>query len=338
MKRFRGVRMKVTVKDIARELGVSVGSVSTALNNKEGISENLKKIIKEKADEMGYFPNLSARSLVSNTTNKIALFILSRNLKGNNNNDFLLTSILEQARKNKKTLLLYSGDLEDSDKSYYIRLCKEENVLGAIFLGLRLDDPSIEEIKSSHGFPIVIFDTYLGGESNTVKTSNEIGINRGLDYLYNLGHRRIALITGHGKAQVSKERFDEAKRFLEEKNIFDENLIYQGDFKLETGFEIGKQILKTEKMPTAIFAFNDLMAIGVKKCLEENGLKVPEDISIIGFDNIPLSDVLEMTTIAHNLDKISEEIMNAIIENKRNKKIVVNPELVIRCSCKKINS
>lgn len=330
--------MKVTVKDIARELGVSVGSVSNALNNKEGISEALKHKIKKKADEMGYFPNLSARSLVSNTTNKIAVFILSRSLKGKSgNNDFLLTGILEEARKNKKTLLLYSGDIEDSDKNYYIRLCKEENVMGAIFLGLRLDDPSIDEIKEFQGFPIVIFDTYLGGVVNTVKTSNEIGIIKGLNYLYNLGHRRIALITGHSKAQVSKERFDEAKRFLKERNIFNEHLVYQGDFKLETGYEIAKKILKEEKMPTAIFAFNDLMAIGIKKCLEENGLKIPEDISIMGFDNISLSDILELTTVAHNLEKISEEILNTILHNKRSQKIIVDPELVIRRSCKKIN-
>lgn len=325
--------MKVTIKDVAKALGVSVGSVSTALNDKSGISETLKKTIKAKADEMGYYPNQAARNLVQMKTNKIAIFLLSRDLRDKNENtDFLLNSLLDEARKQNKNLLVYSGDINDSINNGYIRFCKEENVIGAIFLGLRLDDPSIESIKNEINIPVVIFDTYIGGSSNTVKTDNELGVQKALNYLYNIGHRKIALVTGHNKAQVSIERFNEAKLFLESKGIFDNELVFSGDFKLKTGYEIGKQILGKKELPTAIFAFNDLMAIGLKKLFQEKKVKIPEDISIIGFDNSYLSEILELTTIAHDIEEISKKIILTILKNKRSQNIIVEPELIIRKS------
>lgn len=325
--------MKVTIKDVAKALGVSVGSVSTALNDKRGISESLKSTIKEKALEMGYYPNQAARNLVQMKTNKIAIFLLSRDLRDKNENtDFLLNSLLDEARKQNKNLLVYSGDINDSINNGYIRFCKEENVIGAIFLGLRLDDPSIESIQNEASIPVVIFDTCIGGYSNTVKTNNELGVQKALNYLYNVGHRKIALVTGHDKAQVSIERFNEAKLFLESKGIFDNELVFAGDFKLKTGYEIGKQILSKKELPTAIFAFNDLMAIGLEKLFQEKKVKIPEDISIIGFDNSYLSEILELTTIAHDIEEISKKIISTILKNKRSQNIIVEPELIIRKS------
>lgn len=325
--------MKVTIKDVAKALGVSVGSVSTALNDKSGISESLKSTIKEKALEMGYYPNQAARNLVQMKTNKIAIFLLSRDLRDKNENtDFLLNSLLDEARKQNKNLLVYSGDINDSINNGYIRFCKEENVIGAIFLGLRLDDPSIESIQNEASIPVVIFDTCIGGYSNTVKTNNELGVQKALNYLYNVGHRKIALVTGYDKAQVSIERFNEAKLFLESKGIFDNELVFAGDFKLKTGYEIGKQILSKKELPTAIFAFNDLMAIGLEKLFQEKKVKIPEDISIIGFDNSYLSEILELTTIAHDIEEISKKIISTILKNKRSQNIIVEPELIIRKS------
>lgn len=329
---------KITVKDIAKELNVSLGAVSTALNDKPGISQELKEKIRKKADELGYYPNQAARSLVNKKTNKIALFLLSRDLIDKKvNEDFLLNSLLDEVRKNNKHLIVYSGDLSDSENNTYIRLCREENVIGAIFLGIRLDDPSIEEIKKNNEIPIVIFDTSIGGYINTIKTNNQYGARVALDYLYELGHRNIGIITGHNKAQVSIERLEESVKFLKEKSIFHEKMIFTGDFKLKTGYEIGIRIIESGNIPTAIFAFNDLMAIGLIRALNEKGLKVPEDVSIIGFDDTSLSSVLEITTIAHDTDLISKDIIQAILEDKRGKEIVVNPRLIERKSCAKFN-
>lgn len=331
--------MRVTVKDIARELKVSVGSVSTALNNKKGISDKLKEKIKKKAKEMNYIPNVTARNLVKQETKNIAVFIFTRSKE--NKDAFNLPifgNLLEAANKRGYNLLIYGGDNNFSDKESYIKFCLEESVVGAIIFGMKLEDPNIKSLKEQYNIPIVLFDVDIDGYTNVVKTDNEFGVKIALNYLYKLGHRKIAILKGHSKAQVTHEREKSVEIFLKSKGIYNKNLIVSGDFSKRSGYEAVKKLFLKKNDFTAIFCFSDLMAVGVLEFFREKEIVVPNKISILGFDNISLCEYLDppLTSVAPDTKGIVEEIVR-IIEGKETKKqIKIKPGLEIRKSCIKI--
>ncbi|MGL5983430.1 MAG: LacI family DNA-binding transcriptional regulator, partial [Cetobacterium sp.] len=155
--------MRITIKDIAKELNISTAAVSKALNDLPGVSQSLRGTVKETAKEMGYRPNLIAKNLVQRSTNKIALFILSRS-----EDDFrfsfldneIFRYLIQESQKIDYNILVFSVDDNDKKKNY-IDLCLSENVAGAIILGIKLDDPQTEELRKNKDFPIVVFDTKI---------------------------------------------------------------------------------------------------------------------------------------------------------------------------------
>lgn len=328
--------MRVTIKDIAKKLGVSTAAVSKALNDVVGISDELRKKIKLTAKEMGYTPNIVAKNLVQKKTNKVAFFILSRNLESSRfalNEMEIFRYIINESHKLDYNILVFTTEYDDDNrKNSYIDLCISENVAGSIIMGLKIDDPQISRLRENSSFPTVIFDTSIGGNVNAVKTDNAIGVKKVADYLKEMNHSHVGVITGHFKAQVTLERL----------YSFTENMLgrdletYEGDFTKNSGY-LGAEILY-KKGVTAIFAFSDLMALGAMDYFKENGIKVPEDISIIGFDDMPLSEISTpaLTTVGHNKEKIAKEMFEIIINNKLGQEIKVEPKLIIRDSVKKL--
>ncbi|MCF8002491.1 MAG: substrate-binding domain-containing protein, partial [Halanaerobiales bacterium] len=212
---------------------------------------------------------------------------------------------------------------------------------GAVFTGLRLDDPHIEEIKNSE-IPISIIDTFLGGENvGCITTDNKDGVYQALDYLWDLGHRKIAMVNGHEEAQISQIRFKHFQNYLENKNNFNSDLVCTGDFTMDSGYRCAQEIINLDKnmRPTAIFAASDLMAIGIIKALKDADIKVPEEISVIGFDNIFTGEYIRpsLTTVSQNAIDMGEKAVEWILdESLRDKnKIYLKPELIKRQSCQK---
>lgn len=338
--------MTVTIKDIARKLGVSATAVSKALNDRDDISDKLKKEVQKAVEELDYSTNTIAQRLVKRKSNTIGTFILSREDAFNNEYNFgplFISGILDEANNNGYDILLFSTNSDLLNKKSYIKLCKERQVEGAIFTGLRLDDPHLEEIQNA-SFPISIIDTYLTGENVTyVSTDNEKGIEMALDYLWKLGHRRIAIVNGHQYAQVSQIRLKKYKNYMRKKGFFDSDLIFTGDFSINSGYKCGLEITETKKLPTAIFVISDVMAFGVMKALKEKNYRLPEDISIIGFDNVTMSNFVtpRLTTIGQNSFKMGCEAVKLILDKLENKKVnprILEPQLIIRDSCTKIKS
>ena len=242
--------MRVTIKDIARVLNVSIGSVSMALNNKKGISDKLKEKIQNKAKEMNYIPNVVARNLVRQETKNIAVFIFTRSKENENKERFTLPifgNLLEAANKRGYNLLVYGRDNDFSDKESYIKFCLEESVAGAVIFGMKLEDPNIKSLKEQYNIPIVLFDVDIDGNTNVVKTDNDFGVKKALGYLYKLGHRKIAILKGHHKAQVTHEREKAVENFLKSKEIYNKDLIILGDFSKKSGYEAGKKLFFKKK-------------------------------------------------------------------------------------------
>ncbi|MDI3547435.1 MAG: hypothetical protein PWR10_1087 [Halanaerobiales bacterium] len=333
--------MGVTIKDIAKRLGVSATAVSKALNDRDDVSNELKVKVRKIAEEMDYSPNSLAKRLVTNKSNTIGVFMFSRQ-KNSGHDPFgfqFLSGIMEEANRNGYDIVLFSTDSDLLAEKSYIKLCKERKVEGAIFTGLRLDDPHLEEIKESP-FPISIIDTEVKGNNvSFISTDNRKGVRLALNYLWKLGHRRIAIINGHKKAMVSHLRYNAYKEFLEEKGQFREELVFTGDFTERSGYLCGGKILELKDRPSAVFVASDLMALGVIKKFKEEGLKLPEEMSIVGFDNIFPGEFNEpaLTTIGQNAFEMGVEAVNWVLKRingeKGNKKILLEPELIIRDSC-----
>jgi len=337
--------MSSNIKDIAKKLGISATAVSKALNNRKDISEKLKRKVRETARKLDYTPNSIAKRLVTNKSNTIGVFIFSRQ-ESTFSKDLglqFLGGILEEANTSDYDIVLFSTDSDLLNEKSYIELCKERRAEGAIFTGLRLDDPHIKKIKNST-FPISIIDTYIEGENvNFVSTDNKLGVRLALDYLCGLGHRRIAMINGHSNAQVSRERLNAYQNYLEKKEVYDERLVFTGDFTEDSGYQCAKKIMKLKKLPTAIFIASDLMALGAMRAFKKNGFNLPEDMSIIGFDNISTGEYTEprLTTIgqdAFGMGKWSVRlILNKLKKEKLQKSYLLKPKLMIRDSCSTVN-
>ncbi|MGL4450483.1 LacI family transcriptional regulator (plasmid) [Cetobacterium somerae] len=326
--------MRVTIKDIAKELNISTAAVSKALNNLSGVSEELRERVKIAAKGMGYTPNLIAKNLVQNRTNKIALFILSRKIEDirfSFLDNEIFRYLINESHKIDYNILVFSVEDTDEQKNY-IDLCRSENVTGAIILGIKLDDPQIKDLKENKEFPVVVFDTNIGGDVNSVKTDNELGVKKVTDYLKEMNHEKVGVITGHFKAQVSIERLYTFTNQMIGKEIE----IYEGDFSKESGYKGAKVLYK--KGVTALFAFSDLMALGALEYFNENNIKVPDEISLIGFDDIPVGEILKpgLTTIAHSKKEIAKKMLRMIIENEYGKNIKIEPKLIKRDSVKKL--
>ncbi|MHA5067618.1 LacI family DNA-binding transcriptional regulator [Cetobacterium sp.] len=326
--------MRVTIKDIAKELNISTAAVSKALNNLSGVSEELRERVKIVAKGMGYTPNLIAKNLVQNRTNKIALFILSRKIEDirfSFLDNEIFRYLINESHKIDYNILVFSVEDTDEQKNY-IDLCRSENVTGAIILGIKLDDPQIKDLKENKEFPVVVFDTNIGGDVNSVKTDNELGVKKVTDYLKEMNHEKVGVITGHFKAQVSIERLYTFTNQMIGKEIE----IYEGDFSKESGYKGAKVLYK--KGVTALFAFSDLMALGALEYFNENNIKVPDEISLIGFDDIPVGEILKpgLTTIAHSKKEIAKKMLRMIIENEYGKNIKIEPKLIKRDSVKKL--
>ncbi len=338
--------MSSNIKDIAKKLGVSPAAVSKALNDKKDISEKLKRKVRETARELDYIPNSIAKRLVTNKSNTIGVFMFSRKestFKEGLGLQFL-GGIIEEANKNGYDIVLFTSDSDLLNKKSYLELCKERKVEGAVFIGLRLDDPHIEGIKS-YPFPTSIIDTYIEGRNiNFVSTDNKLGVCEALDYLWRLGHRKIAMINGHRYAQVSWKRLNAYRDYLREKEVYEERLVFTGDFTENSGYQCAEEIMKLEKLPTAIFVASDLMALGFMKAFKKNGFKLPEDMSIIGFDNINTGEYTEprLTTIGQDAISMGEIavrlILNEIKGIRLKKRCLLKPKLIIRDSCCAINN
>ncbi|TVY03245.1 LacI family DNA-binding transcriptional regulator [Cohnella terricola] len=336
----------VTIKDIAKKAGVSVTTVSRALNGYDDVNEETRKKIKQVAEELSYSPNVVARSLVSKKTRTIGLIISDINRAGAKDafSYEVLCGINDRAGDLNYDLLLFSTNPSKQVEKSYASLCKERNVEGAILSGLRLDDPYLHEVIEQNSFPCVLIDIPQT-EANVgyVTSDSKIGAAMAVKHLLDGGHRNIAMINGHNQAFVSQERFEGYKEALEQADLSaDPNLVYDGGFSEDGGAEAMYQILIRNPGVTAVFCASDLMALGAMRTLEKMGLKVPEDMSVIGFDDITISSYCspKLTTIRQDKYELGYQAAQLLIDmledRTDNRKIMLSNQLIVRESTRRL--
>ena len=332
-----------TITDVARRAGVSVGTVSHVINNTVPVKRETRDRVLGAIRELDYHPNLVARSLQSRKTNTISLVLpaTERNLGEHSYLSELLAGITDESRHHSFDLLLSTSCAEDEELSIYRRMVRGKRVDGCIITCTKENDERIAYFLEEN-MPFVAF-----GRSNEewgfpyVDVDGKAGVQQGVRYLIDLGHRRIGFMGLPLELMCSRHRLKGYRAALEEEGlIFDPGLVTEGKASQPGGYQAMKRLLEVELQPTAIMTSSDLMALGAMKAASEKGLSVGGDISIVGFDDIQLAANYHppLTTIRQPTYKIGVTLCHMLIQLIRGeelieRQIILQPELVVRESC-----
>ncbi len=337
------MRKKITIKDIARRANVSHTTVSRALNNKSRIKDETKERILAIARELNYRPNFIARSLVMRKTKTLGLVITTM---ANPFYTELSQGIEMTARELGYNIILCSTNYNLSTEKQYVEMLRSKGVDGIIFSSAHMNDPNIEEL-AEEGFPMVLVNrrTYhplVKEKVDYVGVDNLLGGFLAVEHLIRLGHERIGVIGGSSESSVGFERLEGGKKALLTYGMrgLDEYFL-EGDFLKGSGYRGGKKFLEMREPPTAIFATNDYMALGVYQAFIEGGRRVPEDVALIGFNDIEFTGLkgIELTTIGQKKYEMGAIAVKLLVERieggekESSQEIILKPELIIRKTC-----
>ncbi len=341
----RSTEKNLTINDIAREAGVSKATVSRVLNNPEKVAETTRKKVLSVIQERHYRPNPLARALTIQRTGIIGVIV------SDITNPFyavMVRNIEEVCRMHQHYIFLCNTDGRKEEEEFYIRSLLEKKVDGMILAATQMDSQGLELLKNTH-LPF-IFVSRLPKERECcdyVMADNILGGYMATQYLLSLGHRKIAYFAGRWETSSNLDRFEGYKKALLEQGVpFEENYVYCGEFTMEGGYREGiKMLTGSADRPTAVFCANDNMAIGLLEACRERKVKVPDEISIIGFDDIPLSSFrsIQLTTISQSIAEMGALSGKIIIDKildpgKRNLRhqVVFPPKLIIRKTCTRV--
>ncbi len=340
---MEGVEALATIYDIAKKAGVSTATVSRVINGVPyPIREETRKKILEVARELNYRPNTIAKSLAQGKTYTIALLIPKIT------NDFYtqLAEVIEEKLEQKGYNTYLCNTRRSIEKeSRYVDSLIARRVDGVIFSPTRVKPEdndvnrrNVEELKKN-GIAVVAFGSRFEGVSQVyINTYN--GALKATRYLTSLGHKRIGFIDGLTAGTRRSRRRGYLKGLEEAGILVDPNLIVSGDLELKSGYECTKRLLQQNPPPTAIIAVNNLMAIGALKAAEDMGVRVPDDLSVIGFDDSLMSEVVKpsLTVVKQPLKDIANEaarlLINQLHGDKKIETIELEPQLIVRDSCK----
>lgn len=335
----------LNIKDIAKIAGVGVSTVSRVINNHPDVKDKTRDKVLNIIEEYHYIPNNSARNLKRTDSKNIGVLV-----KGIFNPFFakLVQFIEEKIDEEGYSAILHYNDDNTNDIEVAVELIKEKKLRGLICLGgdfTNLDESQLVDLDT----PIVLSSTDVIENTNknlfsSVIIENEKASFDAVEYLCRLGHKKIGIIvTGQEDRCIGKLRFEGYRRALLKYGIeYNENYSEIGEYTFKSGFNAMNRLLDKDIDLTAVFITSDIMAIGAAKAILARGLKIPDDISIVGFDGIDYAEYFHpsISTIKQpdeGLGKKSAEILFDLIKRKKDHEhIVLKTELLERESCKKL--
>lgn len=329
-----------TIKDIAKAAGVSVTTVSRALNGYSDVNAKTRERIEQTARDLKYSPNSLARSLVMNKSRTIGLLVSELNRSGAKDmfTYEVMCGINDAASDVGYDLILFSTNSVKQKQKSYTQLCRERQVEGVIMQGIKRDDPYIDEVIESN-IPCVFVDVDVEGEYvGYVTTDNVFGAQMAVKHLLNLGHTKIGMINGHDYAHVSQKRRKGYERELADAGIaVQKEYMVNGQFQEAEAELAAYALLQEQPEITALFCASDLMALGVMRAAKRLGLRIPEDLSIVGFDNIVLSEYTAppLTTVSQDKYQMGYEaaqLLTAMLreEGSSRQSTTLDNQLVVR--------
>lgn len=335
----------VNIKDIAKAAGVAVSTVSRVLNNHTDVKDDTKQRVLEIIKKLNYVPNTNARNLKRVVTNSIGIFVL-----GEYNPFFgdLIESLESEISNNGYSAIVHFHHNDRDSLESAVQFILEKKLIGLIYLGGIVSKDKQGYLENLDA-PIVFTSAIIHEDVNRGLFSSVIideyeAVNSILTYLIELGHKTIGIITAERMGKCASEyRFEAYKKILSLNGLsYSEKFLERGNYSIKSGYDAMNNLLKKDCGLTAVFAVNDMMAIGAAKAVFDAGMSVPEDISIVGFDGLKYGEYFHpsLTTIKQpdkEFGKKSCELLFNLIKDRHMvQQIVLDTKLVVRESCKKI--
>lgn len=309
---------RATLRDVAKKAGVTTATVSYILNDKKTFPDETKQKVMAAITELGYIPNLSARTLTQRSSKLIGIVVPqtegSRLMFQNDFYSEILGSIEFHARQNGYHVIISATDANES----YLRLARERNLDGIIVIGMYPDE-FYRQMKQSH-IPIVLVDSYCNDHYyHNIRIDDAYGSYLATRYVLSKGHRNIAFFSGQLKENgVMKKRLTGYREALAEWGVtFDQRYVFEGKIDYASGIDAAERLLASKIPATAVVAAADILAIGAMKGFYERGVRVPEDISVMGFDDLEISQYLTpgLSTIHQEISQKGEKAVKLLIDN-----------------------
>jgi LacI family transcriptional regulator len=337
----------VTISHIAKEAGVSQATVSRVLNDSSYVKEETKEKVLKVINELNYVPSAIARSLSTSKTNTIGVIIpdINNSLFGE-----IIKGISEVADMHNLNIILCDADEKIEKELKALKFLKEQRIQGIIIIPTSVEDEFNGEyvsILESMGIPIVLLEGHVkSSKFSGIYINNIDGAYMATETLVKEGHKKIATITGRMTSEAARDRLEGYKKALHSNNIaIEEKYIFNGDYKIQSGYMRTKEILEMEDKPTAIFVSSNMMTLGCIKALNDEKVRVPEDMAIIGFDNLEILNIVGMnisytSSPTIEMGKRSMKMLIDILKNDNKdeiKNITLMPELILKGSEKRIS-
>src|SRR5258708_3470890 len=311
--------MPVTIKDVARESGVNISTVSRALNNSYGVNHQTREHVAAVAARLNYRPNRVARGLVTGRSHSLGLIL------SDIRNPFfaeVARRAEDAARAGNCDLVLCNSDLDADKQMHYVRSLLEKHIDGILMNSVSALSREQQAQLTASDVPIVLLNRPASSQLfSTVCANNEAGGAMAAQYLLDLGHRKIAHLTGPKQHGNLSDRTRGFVRALQAAKPAIHSIVRYGKFNFAGGAELTRKLLDAHPDVTAIFAANDVMAFGVLKTALERGLRIPEDLSLIGFDNIQCSGIVHppLTTIHQPKYEMGQAAVEILLRMAREK-------------------
>lgn len=325
------------MSDVAKLANVSPATVSRVLRQPDLVSEDTKQKVLQVIEEMNYKPHMIASQFRTKETKIILVVVpdITRPFFSE-----VLRGIEHTAVENGYQVILGDTENDIEREKEYIDLLYKKQADGALLLTARMNKESLENL--SNQFPIVLACEYVDGlDIPTVSIDNVSSARKVTEHLIKLGHTQIAHITGPMNIILSRDRLGGFKQAMMNHQLkVNPEFIQEGDYGIDSGYDQMVKLLSLENRPEAVFVFNDEMALGAVKAIQDHGLNVPEDIAVVGFDNLKIASIFSphITTIDQPKYEIGKKATNLLLTLMKGgtvekKKFVLKDELIIRESC-----
>ncbi len=326
---------KYSISDVAEMLGVSKSTVSRAINGNSGVGSELRKRVLDFVEEIGYQPNTIAQSLSKGRMNIVALIL------GDIRNPFYadLTFKIQQILNNSGYMVMVLNSEYDIQRELeFLKLTQQFNFAGLILITAQ--EEQVEERLKSMNLPTVLVNRILPSYTgDSVLIDNFQAGYMAVMHLLELGHKRIGFIKGPNVSSASSQRYAGYRQALKNYGLpLEERMVFESDLKMETGQVLAKKFVhELENPPSAMVIINDMTAIGFIDGCRKEGRRIPEDISVISFDNIAFASVsgVELTSISQHVDEMGEHAARLMLKQLQHKstkseRVILEPTLIVR--------
>jgi len=328
-----------TIRDVAKLAGVAPITVSRVINNSGYITGETRQRVEQAIEQLGYVPNSLARSLRSRKTRMLALVLTDIT------NPFWTTvarGVEDAASDAGFSVILCNTDESESEQERYIRIILEKQVDGVLLVPVRNPAEPVGAIHAQH-VPVVVLDRRVPGdlEADVVRCDSVTGASQLVRLLIELGHRRIAAVLGPHGVSTAEDRAAGYRMARREAGLPEESdAVFYGEYTMESGYELACQALQAAPDVTAFFAGNNFLALGALRALRDRGVRVPEQMALVGFDDLPEALVIEpfMTVAAqpaYEMGHKATELLLARLSGQASEpcqEIVLPTELIVRRS------